>query len=266
MLTSLINRQFDVDGWHKIPWNDPAFSARMLREHLSQDHDAASRRAHLIDQQVAWIQRKVLKGKPARILDLGCGPGFYMDRLVELGHTCTGLDFSPASIEYARQHHRGEYQLADLRTADFEKKVYDLVMVIYGELNAFAPADAQSIIDRAYDALMPGGQLLLEVHDFGFIESLGHEPPSWHAVQSGLFSDQPYVCLTENRFEDDRALHIHHVIDAQTGALTQYLHMHQAYTDDEYRAMLGQFGAVMFYPSLTGETSDNHLFAIVATK
>ncbi|MBW7996213.1 MAG: hypothetical protein FVQ81_06515 [Candidatus Glassbacteria bacterium] len=30
-------------GQYKIPWNDPAFSRRMLIEHLSQEHDLASR-------------------------------------------------------------------------------------------------------------------------------------------------------------------------------------------------------------------------------
>ncbi|MCA9368642.1 class I SAM-dependent methyltransferase, partial [Candidatus Kaiserbacteria bacterium] len=39
----------------KIPWDDPAFSRRMLQEHLSQEHDAASRRFAVIDQHVAWI-------------------------------------------------------------------------------------------------------------------------------------------------------------------------------------------------------------------
>ena len=29
----------------KIPWDEPAFSTRMLQEHLSQLHDGASRRA-----------------------------------------------------------------------------------------------------------------------------------------------------------------------------------------------------------------------------
>ena len=28
-----------------LPWNDPAFSARMLREHLDESHGAASRQA-----------------------------------------------------------------------------------------------------------------------------------------------------------------------------------------------------------------------------
>ena len=39
----------------KIPWDDPAFSARMLQEHLTQNHDRASRQLVLIERHVAWI-------------------------------------------------------------------------------------------------------------------------------------------------------------------------------------------------------------------
>jgi hypothetical protein len=39
----------------KIPWDDPEFSARMLKYHLSQDHDAASRRFNIIDQHVKFM-------------------------------------------------------------------------------------------------------------------------------------------------------------------------------------------------------------------
>lgn len=41
----------------KIPWDEPAFSQRMLENHLSQDHDWASRRLTVIEQQVTWITR-----------------------------------------------------------------------------------------------------------------------------------------------------------------------------------------------------------------
>ena len=103
MLEQLIHRQRDAAQWRKIPWDDPDFSRRMLREHLSQEHDAASRRTPQIDQGVAWIHATVLHGQPSSILDLGCGPGFYTHRFVNLGHTCVGIDFGPASIEYARR-------------------------------------------------------------------------------------------------------------------------------------------------------------------
>ena len=63
------------DEGDNIPWHDPDFSRRMLREHLSQAHDAASRRTETIDQHVAWIHQTLLRDRPTRILDLGCGPG-----------------------------------------------------------------------------------------------------------------------------------------------------------------------------------------------
>ena len=54
-------------GAYKIPWDDPDFSRRMLVEHLTQDHDMASRRAEWIDRQAAWIHDHLLDGKPASI-------------------------------------------------------------------------------------------------------------------------------------------------------------------------------------------------------
>lgn len=43
-----------------IPWHDPDFSRRMLNEHLSQEHDAASRRTPPLDYIHA--QRAPLRG------------------------------------------------------------------------------------------------------------------------------------------------------------------------------------------------------------
>ena len=40
------------NGSYKIPWNERGFSERMLKMHLSQTHDMASRREELIEKQV----------------------------------------------------------------------------------------------------------------------------------------------------------------------------------------------------------------------
>ena len=96
-LLEIAGRQPVGEPWvegEKIPWHDPDFSERMLAEHLSQSHDAASRRFARIDRQVAWIHRELLEGTPTRVLDLGCGPGLYTSRLARLGHECVGIDFS----------------------------------------------------------------------------------------------------------------------------------------------------------------------------
>jgi 2-polyprenyl-3-methyl-5-hydroxy-6-metoxy-1,4-benzoquinol methylase len=117
----------------------------MLREHLSQAHDAASRRTIIIEDHVEWIQRVVLHDRSSRVLDLGCGPGLYSSRFAQRGHTCVGIDFSPASIEYAREVARSqqlacEYRLDDVRHAEFGTG-YDLALFIFGELNPFRPAE-----------------------------------------------------------------------------------------------------------------------------
>lgn len=125
----------------------------MLRNHLAQDHDWASRRFAIIEQHIAYIDR-LLPGERSRILDLGCGPGLYTHGLAKLGHQCTGVDFSPASIRYAKVAAASEslsvrYELADVREfappGDF-----DLVMMLFGELNVFRENEARRLIGEAF--------------------------------------------------------------------------------------------------------------------
>jgi SAM-dependent methyltransferase len=266
MLTRLINRDTQPSEWSKIPWHDPDFSRRMLAEHLSQAHDLASRRLSIIERQVEWIHRKCLDGQAASILDLGCGPGFYASRLAALGHTCTGIDISPASIDYARANDpEGRYLLGDVRSLEYGTD-YDLVLMIYGELNAFSPQDAGGIIGKAHAALKPGGKLLLEVSRYEAVYRSGGKAPSWHTAEKGLFADEPYLCLTESRFDLDRAIEHYYVILASSDELRQYTTMHQAYTEDEYRRLLAAFRQMQLYPSLTGDADSAGFLVLVAEK
>jgi len=91
-----------------------------------------------------------------------------MRRLMDLGHICTGVDFSPASIAYARSQ-GCDCREADLIAADYDSG-YDLVMLIYGEFNVFHPDDARRVLDKSHAALKPGDKLLLEVHPFDVVE------------------------------------------------------------------------------------------------
>jgi SAM-dependent methyltransferase len=278
-LLDLINRTAIPEPWaegEKIPWDEPGFSARMLKEHLSQAHDAASRRFEKIDAHVAWIHRDLLRERPTRILDLGCGPGLYASRLARLGHECVGIDFSPASIAYARDEAAREglactYVHQDIRTADYGTG-FDLVMFIFGELNAFRPEGAEVILRKAFDALADGGALLLEVSRFEPLEKWGKSGPSWHSSPGGLFSEQPHLCLEECFWDAERSAVTRRffIVDAGTGAVTPYAMGTQAYADEGYRGLLAECGftGVTFYPSLTGapDEAQRDFFAIVARK
>ena len=277
-LADLENRKPVPEPWaegEKIPWDEPGFSARMLREHLSQDHDLASRRSGKIDAHVDWIHRVLLKGRPSRVLDLGCGPGLYASRLAARGHDCVGIDFSPASVAYATENAEKNglacrYALADVRHADYGAG-FDLVMLIFGEFNVFRPAEARTIVGKAHRAIDAGGALLLEPSTFEAVHEEGSRGPSWYAATSGLFSAQPHLCLTEHFWNPDRrvATTRYYIVES-TSTVTPFASSSQAYTVSEYRDLLRNcgFDGVVVYPSLTGEYDESQadLFALTARK
>jgi SAM-dependent methyltransferase len=236
----------------------------MLREHLSQDHDSASRRTAIIDVQVEWLIEVVLDGAGRRILDLGCGPGLYSKRFAARGHTCVGIDLSPASIEYARSESpECEYILGDVRTAPFGAG-YDCAMFIFGELNAFPREQAVSILRRAAGALNPGGQLVIEVHEYDYLHTLGHRSPTWRGAESSVFADVAHVCLHEHFWNEFHraAIERYFVIEA-TQTVSTFVSTAQAYELDEYQSLLRDGGFTQVDKPTAAPTTDG-LFFLVA--
>jgi SAM-dependent methyltransferase len=277
-LTDVVKRTPVPEPWvegEKIPWNDPEFSKRMLKYHLSQDHDLASRRFTIIDRHVQFIHRTA--GGPTKTLDLGCGPGFYTGRLTTLGHSCTGIDFSPASIEYAKLQAEEagqeiEYVNGDIRTATYGEG-YGLAIMIYGEFNVFREEDIRLVLGKAYDSLRDGGVFIAEPHTHEAVKSFGEAPPTWYSGDHMLFSDQPHIVLTESSWnqEQNATTHRHIVVDTASAEATIHADTMQAYTDEEYRFLLRDAGFtdIELHPSLTGDPDDtdqSHLMVIQGTK
>jgi SAM-dependent methyltransferase len=274
-LVDLVGRALPPVPWaegEKIPWHEPAFSARMLREHLSQAHDGASRRTPLVEAQVAWIHGHILGGRPTRVLDLGCGPGLYTARLAALGHACVGVDVAPAAVDYARAQAAAAglpctYRLADVRTADVGRG-FGLAMMLFGEINVFRPADARLVLAGARAALANGGRLLLEAHTAEAVRRMGGSAPSWRTHAEGLFSPRPHLRLDEAFWDETGrvATHRYFVVDAGTGAVERHAESVQAYSADEYRSLLGEAGFALrrIEPSLDGGTEPGEFLVLVA--
>jgi 2-polyprenyl-3-methyl-5-hydroxy-6-metoxy-1,4-benzoquinol methylase len=276
-LNDLINRKGAPTPWEEgdnIPWNEPGFSRRMLNVHLSQANDAASRRFEIIDRQVGWVHTSLLKSKVSSILDLGCGPGLYSTRLARLGHTCYGIDYSPASIEYAaatahREQLNCDYLCQDIRQAEYPPDK-DLVMLIFGEFNVFRPVDIAKILDKSFEALKPGGILLMEPHTFRMVKKLGRQTASWYSSPGGLFFDASHVVLQENIWDENThtATIRYFVLQTGTGLITRYAQTFQAYLDGEYRDLLIKHGYenIEFRAGLSEDDLQKGLMAIVAAK
>ena len=276
-LMDIVDRTPSPSPWTEgdnIPWNDPEFSERMLVEHLSQKHDLASRKAESIDEHVDWIVSTVLEGRPGRVLDLGCGPGLYTQRLAGRGCVCVGLDYSPASVRHAGQVAAAggldcRYIHGDLREEDFGRG-FDLVMLIYGQFNVFPRKVGSEILNKAVAALAPGGRLLLELQTAEQIKTGGQTGPSWYSVSNGLFSDRPHLVLQESFWNDDASASTMRfmVVDAATGAVSNFALSNEAYSESELENALREQGLEAFkrFPSLSGHPvgGDSDLPVIVA--
>src|SRR4051794_9240493 len=82
------------------------------------------------------LLRRLLPPTPARILDVGGGPGRYSEQLAGLGYDGTLVDLVPLHVEQARvraSQHRFTAIVGDARSLPFEDAAFDVVL-LFGPL------------------------------------------------------------------------------------------------------------------------------------
>jgi SAM-dependent methyltransferase len=240
-----------------LPWDDPAFSERMLKEHLDQSHGAASRRLPEIrgQVQVMWDWLGLTAG--SRLLDVTCGPGLYAAEFARREVNVTGIDFGPASLRYARELCRElpcEFIQSDVRAMDFAGRGFDAAIYIYGQFTVLQPAESLDVLKRIRAALRPGGRLLLEILDDTKFDK--KDNTWWYTDTGGLWGDFPYLHLGERAWDSDQraAVERFQILNLETGEMQVYGLSDQAYTAEQVTAMLQEagFNQVSVHPAWDG--------------
>ena len=232
-----------------LPWNEPAFSQRMLQEHLDQSHGAASRADPERKQIVNWLWEKLALEKGHHILDVTCGPGLYAVEFARRGCIVKGIDFSPASIEYARnlaaQNDVGsqcQFLEQDVRTAEFEVNGFEAALFIYGQLAVFPRDQAQALLNKITRALKPGGMLCVELLDQEKVDK--NKSSWWFTDDQGLWGDRPFLHLGERHWLPAQKISVEQffIIDLQSGTTTEVNLSDQTYAASEMEQMLLEAG------------------------
>jgi len=111
----------------------------------------------------------VAEVRPARLLDVGCGPGDVTERFArELGAEVHAVDISPRMVELTRA--RGiEAQLADAEELPFGDGEFDCVFA--GWVLYHVPKLEQAIAECAR-VLSPGGRLVAATHSVENVSEL----------------------------------------------------------------------------------------------
>ena len=148
-------------------WDDPHISKGMLEAHLDPGWDAASYRHETIERSVEWLVSHLGLQPGQRVLDLGCGPGLYCERLARRGLRATGMDYSRRSIAYAQAQAREQglsikYIYQNYLSLDFSKE-FDAALLISYDLGVFSDSDRDALFCRVHRALKPGGAFVFDL-------------------------------------------------------------------------------------------------------
>jgi len=105
--------------------------------------------------------------KVHRVFELGAGTAPYLEEWHRRGYAYSGLDLSPAMLEFARDKARRKdidatFVFGDMRELDRGLGPFDLAYVLLGSLYVRSNREFLDHLERVADILLPGGLYLLD--------------------------------------------------------------------------------------------------------
>jgi 2-polyprenyl-3-methyl-5-hydroxy-6-metoxy-1,4-benzoquinol methylase len=111
--------------------------------------------------------KKYVKLANMRILDFGCGPGYFVERIIKGGLQveCYALDFSIASIERVQRKYGAEPQFkkaicVSSLPSSFDAESMDVIVSIE-VIEHITDKELAGVLTEMYRVLRPGGQILI---------------------------------------------------------------------------------------------------------
>lgn len=169
--------------------------------------------------QAAWVAllSQWLPPPKASVLDIGCGTGSLSLVLAQLGHTVTGVDFSPAMLEIAQtkvggQHPSSKWHVMNATALQFTNEKFDVIVCRH---LLWALPNPIQVLQHWAGFLNSTGRLLL-IEGFWHtgaglhlpevaaalpnslpviaVEQLSQQPKLW----GGIVSDERYIVIAGN--------------------------------------------------------------------
>ncbi|BCG60767.1 class I SAM-dependent methyltransferase [Paenibacillus sp. URB8-2] len=257
-------------------WVDEHISQQMLEAHLDPNTDAASRKPYTIDASVKWIKEYICgNNAEQKVLDLGCGPGLYTNRLAKQGfNNVTGIDFSSRSIEYARNqvaelNLHVNYVCQDYLTLNVTND-FDVVLLIYCDFGVLNENERNALLHNIYSNLKPGGKFVFDV--FTPNKYRNHtDSRTWNSYKCGFWRPTPHLCLSSNYWYPEERVHLHQTIVIDDNEdLQVYNIWDKTYTLDELSSILSCIGfeELEFYSDITGREyeEDSEIITVIAKR
>ncbi len=149
-------------------------------EDVAGDYDRKLAGSLLFEQDAAFVRE--FCQPPGRLIDLGCGTGRMLAECARQGHRALGVDLSQPMLEKARERRAHEKLEFDLLNANITQlqcladASFHYASCLFSTLGMISGAvHRQQVVAHAYRLLVPGGKLVLHVHNrwFSFWDRAG---------------------------------------------------------------------------------------------
>jgi len=224
-----------MDWWERIFGDENVYS--LLEGGPSEE---------LAQRQADFVAEVIGLKEGTRILDVGCGRGWLSVGLARKGAHVTGIDSSKLMAKKCRQLASDKpgfsFQQMDFRTISYVGE-YDVVVCWGNTLGYLTRGDDIEVLKRLVRALVPGGVILLDLHNSSFYtaKALGK---SWRETQSEYL-------LSETTFDqcDRRLISREIVIPKGGGSPEEYVYRMLHYEPKEIQEILQSMGLadIVFY-------------------
>jgi 2-polyprenyl-3-methyl-5-hydroxy-6-metoxy-1,4-benzoquinol methylase len=102
--------------------------------------------------------------QPGRALDIGCGPGWMLQRLHQHGWDCYGTEWSQELANRLNEMGLHVYRELDVRNCSFAEQSFDVVTLWHVFEHISNPSET---LDEIHRILKPGGLLIIATPDIG---------------------------------------------------------------------------------------------------
>lgn len=250
-------------------WVDNHRSKQMLNYHLNEDIDVSSNNKNYIEDTVKFIVNRFQLDKNKDIIDFGCGPGLYTNRLANYTNV-TGIDFSKESLDYAVKTSKNldvKYILEDYLKIELDKK-YDLITMIMYDICALSKEQRKQLFIKFKNILKKDGYIYFDVLSHNAYNKKNEETYYEHLQLNGFWSENDYYAFVNTYKYDSEKIILdkYHIIEENRSYdIYNWL---KYYTIEELKNELYEVGITIkeYYNNMTGEkyTENSDTIAIVA--
>ncbi|KLU56552.1 hypothetical protein EL84_29375 [Paenibacillus sp. VT-400] len=255
-------------------WLDSDRTDLVLKAHFDENIPGGSRESSFIDETVDFISEIAPLAKLKKVIDLGCGPGLYSQKLAIKGYEVVGVDFNKKSIEYAANEAQKkdlsiDYRIEDITNIEIENE-FDVALLIYQIYSVFSPENRKKILSNVHRGLKSGGIVLLDVLSETSYEKFEQNFMWGLSRKDSPFSDRKHLTLYASMKYPNNVTLSKNVLVFADGEIVNYNYWNQHFTVESLEKEVNESGFTLekVYADVNGGEYkvDSDSFAVILKK